>query len=88
MQCNVGKTERIIRSALGILILGVGVVLQSWWGLVGLLPLVTAVIGWCPISAALGVSTCKDKKSTFQDTSTYKTPRPMRTREMDKDKFD
>ncbi|MFP4316086.1 MAG: DUF2892 domain-containing protein [Desulfovibrionales bacterium] len=78
-----GKSERIIRTALGLIILVIGLYYESWWGLIGLIPLVTAVIGWCPISAALGLSTCKDKESTLQDTSTYDSPRPLRIRDKD-----
>lgn len=86
IQCNVGKTERIIRTAIGLAVLGLGLAYNTWFGLIGLIPLTTAVFGWCPVSALLGISTCKDAKSTLPDTSISDSPKPLRMREMDKDK--
>ena len=62
MTKNVGTVDRIIRAILGLVIIGVGIVFQSWWGLIGLIPLATAGIGWCPPYALLGLSTCKVKE--------------------------
>ena len=56
---NVGSADRNIRIGLGIAIIIVGVVLQSWWGLIGLLPLLTAWISFCPLYSVLGMSTSK-----------------------------
>ena len=56
---NVGSADRNIRIGLGIAIIIVGVVLQSWWGLVGLLPLLTAGLNFCPLYAIIGISTNK-----------------------------
>ena len=54
---NVGSTDRNIRIGLGIAIIIVGVALQSWWGLIGLVPLLTAGLNFCPLYAVLGLST-------------------------------
>lgn len=62
MKCNVGSTDKIIRIVLAIVIFVFGYVYHSWWGLIGLIPLITAFIGFCPIYTILGVSTCKVKK--------------------------
>jgi len=59
MKCNVGKREATIRVLVAALIFSVGIHFHSWWGLLGLIPLVTAIVRWCPVSAAIGVSTCK-----------------------------
>jgi type IV secretory pathway TrbD component len=59
MSKNVGIADRNIRIGLGIVIIIVGVVLQSWWGLIGLLPLLTAGISFCPLYSVLGMSTRK-----------------------------
>ncbi len=59
MKCNVGKTEQKIRIGIGIVIIGLGIYLGSWWGLIGILPIITGSIRYCPASAILGVSTCK-----------------------------
>jgi type IV secretory pathway TrbD component len=56
---NVGSADRNIRIILGIAIIIVGIVLQSWWGLIGLLPLLTAGISVCPLYSVLGMSTRK-----------------------------
>ena len=65
MQCNVGNTDRIIRIVAGLLILAVGFLQQSWWGLVGLVPLLTAAIGWCPAYLPFGFSSrSSDKEPT------------------------
>jgi len=58
MKANVGGRERLIRVAVGVVIVGVGVVYQSWWGAVGLVPIATGLIGWCPPYALLGINTC------------------------------
>ncbi|GBE40755.1 hypothetical protein BMS3Bbin09_00641 [bacterium BMS3Bbin09] len=59
MKCNVGKTDRIIRVILGVVIIGAGVYFQSWWGAIGIIPLATAAIGWCPAYAPFGITSCK-----------------------------
>ncbi|HEY8910566.1 MAG TPA: DUF2892 domain-containing protein [Desulfosporosinus sp.] len=59
MKCNVGGTERIIRIVLGSIILLMGLYFRSWWGIIGLVPLITGAIRYCPLSAVLGISTCK-----------------------------
>ncbi len=59
MKTNVGKTDRIIRVILGAGIIAVGVYFQSWWGAIGVIPLFTASIGWCPAYLPFGISSCK-----------------------------
>jgi len=62
MTCNIGKVERIIRGIVGIAVIVWGVMEQNWLGAIGLIPLVTALIGWCPPYALLGINTgCKTK---------------------------
>ena len=58
MKCNVGKTDRIIRVLLGLVLVGLGVYFNSWWGAIGVIPLLTAAISWCPLYAPFGLSTC------------------------------
>lgn len=63
MKANVGSIDRTLRFVLGLAVLGAGYYFKSWWGLVGLVPLLTAAIGFCPLYPILGISTCpKDKK--------------------------
>ena len=59
MQLNVGKPERVIRVIVGLIIIGAGVYYQSWWGAIGLVPVFTGILGWCPPYQLLGISTNK-----------------------------
>ncbi|HUF27002.1 MAG TPA: DUF2892 domain-containing protein [Gemmatimonadaceae bacterium] len=57
MKRNIGRIDRGIRIVLGIALLSlVFVGPQTWWGLLGLVPLVTAMVGFCPLYAVLGIS--------------------------------
>ncbi len=60
MQCNVGNTDRTLRIAAGIAVLAAGAAFQSWWGLVGLVPLATGLMRWCPAYGVLGVNTGRE----------------------------
>ena len=62
MKKNVGKVDMIIRVIIGIVIASVGIVYESWWGLVAILPLLTAFINFCPLYTVLGFSTCSAKE--------------------------
>ncbi len=62
MQKNVGSADRTIRIIVGLAIIGAGVYYQSWWGAIGLVPLATALLGWCPPYSLLGINTCNTKQ--------------------------
>lgn len=64
MKTNVGGFDRTIRFIAGVAILGAGLYFKSWLGLIGLLPLLTAVFRFCPAYLPFGLSTCptEDKK--------------------------
>ncbi|MFO0907153.1 MAG: DUF2892 domain-containing protein [Isosphaeraceae bacterium] len=57
MTCNVGTTDRILRIVAGLAIIGAGVAFQSWWGLIGLVPLATGLLRWCPAYVPVGINT-------------------------------
>jgi len=59
MLCNVGKTERVIRVIVGLAIIAAGFSYNSWWGAIGLVPLLTGITGYCPPYQMLGISTNK-----------------------------
>jgi hypothetical protein len=61
MQCNVGKTDRILRMLIGLCIIAVGFYNESWLGLIGFVPLVTASLKWCPLYIPFGLSSCGNK---------------------------
>jgi hypothetical protein len=63
MKKNVGSVERAIRTITGIAILSLAFVgPQSPWAYLGIIPLATGLMGWCPAYALLGISTCKNCK--------------------------
>jgi len=63
---NVGGIDRIIRIVIGLALIVwelSGTSAISPWGWIGIVPLATGLIGWCPPYAILGMSTCKTKSS-------------------------
>jgi type IV secretory pathway TrbD component len=59
MKTNVGGADRVIRIMAGLAIIAAGVVYKSWWGAIGVIPLGTALVGWCPAYLPFGVTTRK-----------------------------
>lgn len=62
MKVNEGSIDRMIRVILGLIILSLWFVLQEnarYFALIGIIPLFTAIAGWCPLYSLFGVSTCK-----------------------------
>jgi len=64
MKKNVGKIDMIIRIIIGIIIASVGIVYKNWWGLIAIIPLLTALVNFCPLYTLFGCNTCsaKDKE--------------------------
>jgi hypothetical protein len=61
MKLNLGTTDRFIRVFLGIVILMFLPVTK--WALLGLLPLVTGIVGWCALYQLFGWSTNRPRKT-------------------------
>ena len=59
MKRNIGKTDQIVRIVIGVGIILIGVFFKSWWGAIGIIPIITAAIGWCPAYLPFGISTYK-----------------------------
>lgn len=57
MKTNIGSVDRIIRIVVGLAALGAGLYFKSWWGLVGLGPLLTAFVRFCPAYLPFGLNT-------------------------------
>jgi len=62
MQKNLGVSDRFIRIILGLVIIAIGVLYQSYWGVIGAIPLLTSLMGWCPAYQIFGLSTCGVKE--------------------------
>jgi hypothetical protein len=62
MTCNEGKADRLLRIVVGAAILSLYFVgPQSPWALLGLVPLLTGIIGYCPAYLLIGMNTCARK---------------------------
>ena len=64
MDVNVGSVDRLLRIIVGLAVLSLLFILEGnarWLGLVGLVPLVTGLMRWCPAYTILGLSTCGTK---------------------------
>ena len=63
MKPNIGKTERLVRIVVGIGVLSLAFAgPRASWAYLGLLPLLSGLIGWCPPYALLGISTVRVSK--------------------------
>ena len=60
MKCNMGNMDRLMRFILGAVILTLGAIFECTLGWLGLIPILTATIGWCPAYIPLGISTCRN----------------------------
>ena len=64
MQTNVGGIDRILRTVIGLALIAL-----TWagtigaWGWIGVVPLLTAALGFCPLYTMLGFSSCPMKKT-------------------------
>ena len=64
MKTNVGSVDRVARVIIGLALIALTLTgAIGLWGWIGVLPLVTAAIGWCPAYTLLGFSSCPMKKS-------------------------
>ena len=59
MKANIGNTDRVIRIVLGLAIIAWSYMTKNWLGAIGLVPLATAFMRWCPAYLPFGISTCK-----------------------------
>jgi hypothetical protein len=61
MKINVGSVDRTLRLVAGVGLAIGGVIFESYWGLIGVVLLATAVFRICPVYSAFGISTCKNE---------------------------
>lgn len=63
MPRNEGTLDRALRIILGLVLLSlVFVGPQTMWGLIGIIPLATGLMGYCPLYQIVGLNTCPMKK--------------------------
>lgn len=58
---NMGGADKVIRLTIGVIILIVGYLNESWWGLIGLIPILTSIFNFCPMYVPLKINTNKKK---------------------------
>ena len=61
MKLNMGSIDRVLRLIAGVVIMALGYYYESWWGAVGLIPFLTAFVGWCPAYVPFKFSTKKSE---------------------------
>lgn len=62
MTHNVGSVDRAIRIIAGLVLIGLAATgTIGVWGYIGIVPLATGLIGWCPAYLPFGIKTCKTK---------------------------
>ncbi len=59
MKKNIGRIDRLLRVAVAFIAFALGYYYQSWWGLLGFIPLLTGFFLHCPLYTLFGISTCK-----------------------------
>jgi len=63
MKCNVGGWDRGLRAAVGLVLIALAATgTVGWWGWLGVVPLVTGAMGFCPAYTLLGIKTCGTPK--------------------------
>ena len=61
MKTNMGSIERIVRGVAGVGLIAWALMGGPVWAWIGVVPLATAAIGWCPAYVPFGISTCGRK---------------------------
>jgi hypothetical protein len=63
MTKNIGGTERVLRVVAGLVLVALAATGQlGAWAWLGLVPVATGLVGWCPPYSLLGINTCKNRK--------------------------
>ncbi len=59
---NEGTADRALRVALGLVLIALAVTGKGVWGYIGIVPLLTGIMGSCPLYSILGINTCSLRK--------------------------
>lgn len=64
MSMNVGGLDRVVRIIVGLIAIAIALFVShpyAVWGWIGIVPLATGLIGWCPAYLPFGIKTCKTR---------------------------
>ena len=62
MKFNVGGVDRILRIVIGLVFIALAATdTVGWWGWLGVIPLLTGVVRFCPLYSLVGMNTCPMK---------------------------
>lgn len=60
MKTNEGSVDRVLRIVAGLALIGLAATGKvGLWGYIGVVPVLTGAIGWCPLYTVLGINTCQ-----------------------------
>jgi hypothetical protein len=63
MKMNVGGIDRALRAIVGIVLIALAVTGRiGVWGWIGVVPLLTSLVGFCPLYPLVGINTCATRK--------------------------
>jgi hypothetical protein len=63
MKTNEGTVDRALRVIAGLVLIGLAATgTVGVWGWIGVVPLATGALGWCPLYTVLGINTCPMKR--------------------------
>ena len=62
MKANVGGIDKVVRIVVGIALIAWALLGGPAWAWIGVLPLATGVVNWCPAYSLFGMNTCPLKK--------------------------
>lgn len=62
MKANVGGIDKILRIVVGIALIAWALLGGPVWAWIGVVPLATGLMGWCPAYGLLGLNSCPMKK--------------------------
>lgn len=63
MKVNMGGIDRILRILVGVVLVALAATGQvGWWGWLGVVPLATGFLRFCPLYTLLGINTCPLKR--------------------------
>lgn len=67
MTKNVGQLDKILRIIVGLVLIGLTLAGQiGVWGWIGVLPIATGLMGWCPAYTLIGLKTCPTESKPEQ----------------------